>query len=40
MSFSINLLDGDGVIVETTYDQISAFTNGAKARLKISSFRY
>lgn len=34
MSFSINLLDGDGVIVETTYDQISAFTNGAKARLE------
>lgn len=34
MSFSINLLDGDGVIIETTYDQISAFTNGAKARLE------
>lgn len=35
MSFNINLLDGDGVIVETTYDQISAFANGAKARLEI-----
>lgn len=34
MSFSINLLDADGVIVETTYDQIVAFVNGAKARLE------
>ena len=35
MSFNINLLDGDGVIVETTYDQISAFAKGAKARCEI-----
>ena len=34
MSFSINLLDSDGVIVETTYDQIATFGRGAKARLE------
>lgn len=34
MSFDINLLDENGVIVETTYDQVSAFKNGAKAQLE------
>lgn len=31
---NINLLNADGVIVETAYDQVSNFTNGAKAQFE------
>ena len=34
---NINLLNADGVIVETAYDQVSNFTNGAKAQLEVST---
>lgn len=33
----INLLDNDGVIVETDYDSISQFKNGATAKFKFST---
>ena len=34
---SINLLNADGVIVETTYDQVSAFKQGAKVQFEFST---
>ena len=34
---NINLLNADGVIVETAYDQVSNFTNGAKAQFEFST---
>lgn len=34
LQISINLLDANGVIVETTYDSISNFTKGAKAQFE------
>lgn len=33
-SVNINLLNADGVIVETQYDQVSNFANGAKAQFE------
>ena len=33
-NITINLLDSDGVIVETTYDNVSAFTQGAKVQFE------
>ena len=33
-SVNINLLNADGVIVETQYDQVSNFSNGAKAQFE------
>ncbi len=36
-SVSINLLNAEGVIVETTWDQISAFKQGTKAQLEFST---
>ena len=33
-SVSINLLNADGIIVETVYDQVSAFKNGSKAQFE------
>jgi len=37
ISLNINLLDADGIIVETTFDQISSFTDGAKARIEFTT---
>lgn len=37
ISLNINLLDSECIIIETTYDQISAFSNGVKARLEINT---
>lgn len=34
---SINLLDKEGVIVETAYDQVSAFNKGAKVRFEFNT---
>lgn len=34
LSVNINLKNADGVIVETTYDQVSNFTNGSKAQFE------
>lgn len=34
---SINLLNAEGVIVETTWDQVSAFKQGAKAQFEFST---
>lgn len=34
LNITINLLDGDGVIVETTYDNVSAFAQGAKVQFE------
>lgn len=34
---NINLLDKEGVIVETAYDQVSAFSKGAKVRFEFST---
>ncbi len=34
---NINLLDNDGTIVETNYDSISQFNNGATAKFKFST---
>ena len=33
IDFNINLLDEDGVIVETIYDQVGNFAKGAKAKI-------
>ena len=37
LQININLLDADGVIVETTYDQVSSFNNGAKVQFEFST---
>ena len=37
---NINLLDNDGTIVETNYDSISQFNNGATAKFKFSTSYY
>lgn len=37
LDISINLLDSEGVIVETTYDNIGNFTDGSKARIEFST---
>ena len=34
LSLTINLLDAEGVIVETTYANVDNFASGAKARLE------
>lgn len=37
LQVSINLLNADGVIVETTWDQVSAFKQGAKVQFEFST---
>ena len=34
LNITINLLNSDGVIVETTYDNVSAFAQGAKVQFE------
>lgn len=36
-NININLLDKDGVIVETAYDNVSAFSKGAKVRFEFTT---
>ena len=36
-SVNINLMSADGVIVETQYDSVSNFTNGAKAQFEFTT---
>ena len=37
ISFNINLLDKDEIIVESTYDSIENLAKGAKARIEFST---